>query len=196
MSGCPLMTKNNGGMSMIKNENEKGIFLITGIMASGKSTIAQLLSERMDKSVHVRGDVFRKMIVNGEVGMSGTPSDEALEQLRLRYKLAAYVADEYFKLGFNVVLQDVIIGPMLQDVVEYIQQGPLYVIVLSPSPDVVAAREASRQKKGYGALDIASLERVLQSETPRIGMWIDSSNLTPDETVDEILKRVYSEAEI
>ncbi|MBS4193123.1 AAA family ATPase [Bacillus sp. FJAT-49705] len=183
-------------MSMIKNENEKGIFLITGIMASGKSTIAQLLSERMDKSVHVRGDVFRKMIVNGEVGMSGNPSNEALEQLRLRYKLAAYVADEYFKLGFNVVLQDVIIGPMLQDVVEYIQQGPLYVIVLSPSPDVVAAREASRQKKGYGALDIASLERVLRSETPRIGMWIDSSNLTPNETVDEILKRVYTEAEI
>lgn len=29
------------------------IILITGIMASGKSTVAQLLSERFEKSVHV-----------------------------------------------------------------------------------------------------------------------------------------------
>jgi dephospho-CoA kinase len=40
------------------------IILITGIMASGKSTVAQLLSEQFDKSVHLRGDIFRRMIVN------------------------------------------------------------------------------------------------------------------------------------
>ncbi|TCS96736.1 AAA family ATPase [Hazenella coriacea] len=177
-------------------KKEKGIFLITGIMAAGKSTIAQLLSERMEKSVHVRGDLFRKMIVNGRVEMSGTPSMEALEQLRLRYKLAAKVSDEYYQAGFNVVLQDVIIGSMLQDMVEYIQHRPLFVIVLTPRPDVVADREASRSKKGYGAVDLTSLENVLQFETPKIGMWIDSSNLTPEETVDEILRRAFTEARI
>ncbi|ALC83032.1 MULTISPECIES: AAA family ATPase [Bacillus] len=189
------MTNNNNEITS-ESKNERGIFLITGIMAAGKSTIAQLLSERLEKSVHVRGDLFRKMIVNGGVGMSDTPSIEALEQLRLRYKLAAKVSDEYYQSGFNVVLQDVIIGPMLQDIVEYIQHRPLYVIVLTPRPEIVAAREASRPKKGYGAMDISSLESVLQSETPRIGMWIDSSNLTPEETVDEILRRVFTEAKI
>ena len=38
----------------------RGIYIITGIMASGKTTIAQLLAEQFDKSVHVHGDVFRK----------------------------------------------------------------------------------------------------------------------------------------
>ena len=41
----------------------KGIFIITGIMASGKSTVAQLLAERFQRGVHVHGDIYRKMIV-------------------------------------------------------------------------------------------------------------------------------------
>jgi len=172
------------------------IFLITGIMASGKSTIAQLLAERMEKSVHVRGDVFRKMIVHGEEAMSANPTEEAIQQLRLRYKLAAQASDAYTKQGFQVVLQDVIIGPMLQDVIEMIEHRPLYVVVLCPRADVVAKREAARQKKGYGAIDIAMLEAVLHNETPRIGMWLDTSELTPEETVEEILRRADAEARI
>ncbi len=39
---------------------EKSTVLITGVMASGKSTVAQLLAERLEKSVHLRGDIFRK----------------------------------------------------------------------------------------------------------------------------------------
>ena len=42
------------------------IFLITGLMASGKSTVAQVLAERLPRSVHLRGDAFRRMIVNGQ----------------------------------------------------------------------------------------------------------------------------------
>ena len=38
------------------------IILITGIMAAGKSTIAQALAEALPKSVHLRGDVFRRII--------------------------------------------------------------------------------------------------------------------------------------
>ncbi len=129
------------------SSSDKGIFLITGIMAAGKSTVAQLLAERLEKSVHVRGDMFRKMIVNGKEEMTSSPSNEALSQLRLRYKLAASVTSEYFQAGFNVVWQDVILGEMLQEAVDSIRHRPLYVFVLSPRPDVVATREAERLKK-------------------------------------------------
>ena len=37
------------------------------------------------------------------------------------------------------------------------------------------------------------LDEVLRHETPRIGLWIDSSVQTPDETVEEILDRVGQE---
>ena len=38
------------------------IIVITGVMAAGKSTVAQLLAESLDESVHLRGDIFRRLI--------------------------------------------------------------------------------------------------------------------------------------
>ena len=41
------------------------IYLITGPMASGKSTIAELVASSLPKAVHLRGDIFRRMITSG-----------------------------------------------------------------------------------------------------------------------------------
>ncbi len=51
----------------------RAVFLITGISAAGKSTVAQQLAERLTRSVHVRGDTFRQMIVNGRVDIRTRP---------------------------------------------------------------------------------------------------------------------------
>jgi len=85
---------------------KRAIYLITGVMASGKSTVAQLLASRLEKGVHLRGDLFRRMIVSGRADMSAKPSEEAICQLRLRYRLAADAAKTYYDNGFTVVLQD------------------------------------------------------------------------------------------
>jgi hypothetical protein len=42
--------------------------------------------------------------------MTPDPSPEALEQLLLRYRLAAAAADAYFEAGFGVALEDVVAG--------------------------------------------------------------------------------------
>jgi len=60
------------------------IFLITGISAAGKSTTAQTLAERLDYAVHVKGDVFRRMVVSGRVHMRDDAPPEARKQLDLR----------------------------------------------------------------------------------------------------------------
>jgi len=36
------------------------VILITGIQAAGKSSVAQAVAERLDRSVHLRGDVLEK----------------------------------------------------------------------------------------------------------------------------------------
>lgn len=174
----------------------KGIFIITGIMASGKSTVAQLLAEHFQRGVHVHGDIYRKMIVAGREEMSHDPSDEMLKQLDLRYKLAASTADAYFEAGFNVVVQDNIIGKMLQDFVGMVRNRPLFMVALCPRPEVVAEREAARPKKGYGSWGVIEFDRLFRNETPKIGLWLDSSEQTPEETVDEILARAWREARI
>ena len=123
------------------------IILITGVMAAGKTTVAQAVAERLDRSIHLRGDVFRRMIVNGRVDMSNTPDTDALQQLMLRYQAAAATAKLYCHAGFSVVYQDVIIGPLLQDVIELFPGESLSVFVLCPSADTVAQREQTRGEK-------------------------------------------------
>lgn len=175
---------------------DRCVFLITGIMASGKSTVAQLLAESLKKSVHVRGDAFRRMIINGREEYMPPPSDEAARQLELRYKLTASAADTFFDEGFTAVIQDVVIGPYLAQFVQFIRSRPLYVVVLDPNEKTVEKREASRSKKGYGAWTISELHQSLRNETPKLGLWIDSSDQTPQETVEEILRRAYKEARV
>lgn len=171
-----------------------GIIVITGIMASGKSTVAQLLAERFESSVHLRGDVFRRMIVNRREEINPDADEDAMDQLRLRYRLAAQSAEMYRQTGFAVVVQDVIVGSLLSDFISYIESRPLYLVTLCPNPVVVAKREAARAKKGYGIWSVEGLDHILRHETPRIGMWLDTSELTPKATVDEIIARMSAEA--
>jgi predicted kinase len=168
------------------------LFLITGIMAAGKSTVAQRLAERLPKSVHLRGDLFRRMIVSGRAEMELELSPEALKQLRLRHQIAATVAGLYLAAGFSVVYQDIIIGSDLAEVVRMLQGHPLHVIVLCPTPKVIAAREAGRGKTGYSpSLSVEAFDQVFRAETPQLGLWLDTSDLTVDETVDRILADRY-----
>lgn len=170
------------------------VMLITGIQAAGKSTVAQLLAERLPRSVHVRGDLFRRMVVNGRADMTPEPSDEALRQLRLRYQLTATISDAYYQAGFTVISQDVILGEHLADMTAMISSRPLLVVVLAPRPAAIAAREAARGKTAYDTWGIEQLDDVLRNQTPRLGLWLDTSGQTPAETVDEICSRAWTEA--
>ncbi|WGX95813.1 AAA family ATPase [Nocardioides sp. L-11A] len=165
------------------------ILVVTGIMASGKSTVAQALAERLPKAVHLRGDVFRRMIVSGRLEVTPDLPVEAMHQLELRHRLAATVAAEYAAAGFTVAWQDVILGPTLGRVAGLLQGRDAGVVVLCPSPGVVTEREAGRAKTGYGAWTPEDLDRGLRADTPRIGLWLDSSGLTVEETVDAVVAR-------
>jgi chloramphenicol 3-O-phosphotransferase len=168
-----------------------GVILVTGVMAAGKSTVAQLLAERFPRSVHVRGDVFRRFVVSGGVEPSPEMPPEAYAQLLLRYRLAMAAADAYADAGFTAVVQDVVVGPVLRDVVEMIRTRPRHVVVLDPDPAVVAAREAGRPKTGYGpGWGPESFVADLRGTTPRLGLWLDTSAQDPATTASVVQARL------
>jgi hypothetical protein len=131
------------------------------------------------------------MVVSGRVHMRPGAPPEAERQLDLRYKLGASTADAFFDAGFAVVVQDIVMGPALATYAERIRSRPLYVVVLTPGVDVVAERERTRGKTAYepDGPTIEDLDTYIRAETPRVGLWLDSSEQTPDETVNEILAR-------
>ncbi|GAA5127119.1 AAA family ATPase [Pseudonocardia adelaidensis] len=166
------------------------VHLLTGIQAAGKSTVAQALAERLPgRTVHVHGDQFRRWIVGGRAEMTPDAGPEAVRQLRLRHLLTGRTCDTYADAGFAVVAQDVVLGAELPALVAAIRTRPLHVVVLAPRPDAVAVREAGRGKQAYGPWTVEALDRSLRAETPRVGLWLDSSELSVAETVEEILRR-------
>jgi chloramphenicol 3-O-phosphotransferase len=168
---------------------DRAVYLISGPMAAGKTTVARSLAEQFERGVHLEGDVFRRSIVSGREEMTPDQVPAALEQLRLRYRLAAAAADTYFDAGFGVALDDVVAGPLLEEYVALIKSEPCRVIVLLPSMAAVAEREAQRNGTGYDRWELESFYKGFVETTPRIGLWLDTTDLTPEETVAEILRR-------
>ena len=61
-------------------------------------------------------------------------------------------------------------------------------MLLLPSLAVVEQRDRTRDEKHV--FDIWShLDEVARTETPKQGLWLDSSAMSAEETVDEILRR-------
>jgi chloramphenicol 3-O-phosphotransferase len=167
------------------------VIVVTGVMAAGKSTVSQLLAERFSRSVHLRGDEFRRMVVRGRAEMSPQGDHEAERQLALRHAIAARTANLYADAGFTVVVQDLFVGATLEPFLGQVTARPLSLVMLAPDVDTVMRREAERVKTGYkDNWSIRAFDAKVKSETPRIGLWLDSSMQTPDETVDEIVRRL------
>jgi hypothetical protein len=127
------------------------------------------------------------MIVSGREELTREESPEATEQLWLRYRLSAATADGYAGAGFTAVVQDVILGPALPRYLDLIATRPRFLVVLAPRPDVLEQRERARAKKGYGDWSVASLDDALRRDTPRLGLWLDTSDQTPEQSVTRIL---------
>lgn len=165
------------------------VYVVTGAMASGKSTVAQALSERFERSVHLRGDIFRKMIVHGAVEMGPDLDADARAQLSLRQDIAVAAIRLYAQAGFTVVYQDILVGDDLERVAASLAELAPRVVMLAPSPAILAERDAARHKQGYGpGFPLEVLANAIDATPDDLGLKLDTSHMSAQETVDAIME--------
>lgn len=168
------------------------LFVVTGIPASGKSTVAKALMRLTERGVAVDGDTIRAMVESGSVGMSPDAGEEALRQLRLRHRASLAVADVYLHAGFEVAFSDNVLGRVLGELPGIVPCERFHLVVLDPAPEAIRRRDRERGGRVYteenGAF--AWLREVLETETPRIGLWLDTTNQSPDETAATVMARL------
>jgi chloramphenicol 3-O-phosphotransferase len=170
--------------------------VVVGAQASGKSSIARSLAARCRRGAYIEGDVLWKMVVGGAVDMSADADEEAERQLALRYRNGALLCESFVSEGFVAVHAENMYGETVERHVRSLR-CPRSLVVLRPRPEVIAERERGRGTTAYGPWippGGSLLDAIIRfddwvAETPRIGLWIDSSDLTIDETVQEVLDR-------
>ena len=128
------------------------------------------------------------MIVSGGLWVNEEPAEEAQRQLRLRGRNACLLADSFFEAGFTPVIDDVVIGSRLGDFTSDLRSRPLLFVLLTPRLDIVRQRDSERPEKQVFRT-WRHLDQAMREETPQEGLWLDSSELTAEQTVDEILRR-------
>lgn len=163
------------------------VIIISGPPAAGKSSVSRALAEKFPKSAYLDIDLFKDMIIGGNVA----PWDpEGPEQFKLVEKNFLAITKNFLDEGFVVVINYVFNDEQVKQYNELF--GDVYGFLLLPSMEILKKRDLERDATGEMQERIEVLYSEFANAEHKMLKVIDSSNQTLDETVDKIFKQLDS----
>lgn len=155
------------------------IFVITGQLAAGKSTVAGALLAQFPHGFHIDVDGVREMVVSGYASPLDR-SEEADRQFRVAEEASARLAEVYHDAGFTVAIEGTIDPRHMQAALtELGLWDGTTAVELYPPLEVALERNRARTHKGFDTeiLEeaIHGIDAQLRGEPPPEG-WLRIDN--------------------
>jgi len=165
------------------------ITVVAGLPGVGKSTLSRRLAEHLAPGAHVEADQLQGFIVAGRAdGTSSGLSAEAIDQLRLRLRQAALLAISFADAGINAVVDDIVAGTRFDECVRDLNGHPFSFVMLLR--DLDAIKEEWRAMGSPFADSWDWIDHDIRERTPRVGLWIDTTNKDADQVFAEVVERL------
>ncbi|MBI2011387.1 AAA family ATPase [Candidatus Daviesbacteria bacterium] len=172
------------------------ILLITGPAGAGKSSVADSWAKKQKiPTIHLSLDQFRYFVKSGLVDPQEGWSEETKRQLSLAQKSCAEVVKIYLAEGYNCVIDDAVFPEWEEAGLDNWKQvlGPvaMKVVVLMPSFDALIRRNFLREgEEKLSDEMVKTIYEMMESWKDKEEVVIDNSNLTVEQTVEELEKRL------
>jgi len=168
------------------------VLVLTGPPAAGKSTVAGLIADRWDLSVHLRADYFLEESIRSGYLKPWKPESHAQNTTVARAVTAA--TTEYAKGGYLVVV-DGIVGPWFVELVAETFAGhgvAWHYAILLPTSDVCLERNRSRSVEEQVEREV--LDKMYGEFTSHLDGYekhvVDSACLDAGQTAEAIYKKI------
>lgn len=168
----------------------RACLLITGAPGAGKSTVSRLITQQLSRSALLDAHFVSTMVVSGYVWPLGRPADEAARQVQLLNTnlcaLAANFADAGFTPVIDVVVPD---GAQLETFRRALMSHRLLLVVLDPGSGTCRYRNQNRAPQEQFFFDgYEELRASMRHGFGNRGWWFDTSELSAEQTVEQILR--------